>query len=748
MNTYLHHQYRETRNKFNKYSARLRKSQEKGEFFRYSKRKQHFLLSRIRKLWEKLRILEARLKLATLGTSLALILMVSSTHAQQFVEAPEKNPLSAPTIFGEHMQLLDVDGDDDLDILTSFYYRRIEYYENTGGSAQPLYKKVPDPENPFFEALDENYFNIYYLRGAADIDGDGDMDLLMEDGEVLINNGSNDSIAYKWENLPSESMWRMYNLGDIDDDGDMDVINMDPERGVIVNENTGNSANFVLSDTETVLPVANWNTAIDGISDFKVADLDGDGDLDIFFTSGFDTESGWVQKSFLLKNIGTSENAAFLLESDQNNPYQIAAEGEMHLGDLDGDGDYDLIAESYPAMYRYYTLHNNTLSENQQLIPELYDGVILPYSYHAPQFVDFDGDGDLDIFAGEEEITYYEQVRVNGNPRFVKKDFLLPFLQDYDSESFLGFADLDKDGDEDILFVTTEYNQEDYKYNEVYLLFENRGSAQEPDYTQRPSASFGNIEDFLIPSFVDIDDDGDLDLFMMGVERIQGDWTLRVRYFESTGEDPFEFTERFGLNANPLDGISDAYYPDVEYSGIQFSDMDHDGDYDAVFNDYYGKIYYLENRGTAAKAEYVDVTNTGPFFGISAGELSSISLVDIDGDGDDDLFTHEEYSMVSRFYENTAMNTSNQPPQEQTGTFTLYPNPVTEELKIQFEAGLFEFLDIEIINLQGELLAKERVHHLQRKEVHAIDTESLAAGCYLIRIRAGGKALYGKFIKQ
>ena len=101
MKTYLHHQYVETRVKFNKFSTRLQKSQDRGEFQKLPKRKQHFLLSRVRKLWEKLRLLEVQLKIASVGISMALLLMVSNASAQKFAAAPEKNPMPAPTIFGE-----------------------------------------------------------------------------------------------------------------------------------------------------------------------------------------------------------------------------------------------------------------------------------------------------------------------------------------------------------------------------------------------------------------------------------------------------------------------------------------------------------------------------------------------------------------------------------------------------------------------------------------------------------------------
>ena len=195
---------------------------------------------------------------------------------------------------------------------------------------------------------------------------------------------------------------------------------------------------------------------------------------------------------------------------------------------------------------------------------------------------------------------------------------------------------------------------------------------------------FDNLEDFFASSFVDIDADGDMDLFMTGWEKTDGDWHMSTKYYENTGEDPFEFTERSGFNANPLFGISDVYYEDVYYAVLDFTDLDNDGDYDVVFTGYYGKIYFIENIGTAAEAQYVDHTNESPFWGLSAGYFGSVSLADVDGDGDDDLFIHSYYSEITTYYENTSNPETSVPKINEHGSLELFPNPVVNELNVEF----------------------------------------------------------------
>lgn len=749
MNNYLHHQYIETRAKFNKFSVRLQKSQERGEFQKFSKRKQHFLLSRVRKLWEKLRLLEVQLKIASVGISMALLLMVNNASAQQFVEAPEKNPMATPTIFGDRIELFDIDGDGDLDILTSFDSRRIIYYKNKGTAFVPDFKKVPDSESPFDELNEDDYFDYHRICDAADIDNDGDIDLLLQEGYILRNTGSNEIITYEPEHNGGIDKYR-YRLGDIDADGDLDVISFDRVEGVKINENTGNASTFTINGSEMTLPVSDWNTSIDGISDVEVADLDQDGDLDLLVTSRLYIDDEDQKKTLLIANTGTAEVPAFTLESDENNPYCINEEYRIHIGDLDADGDFDLIMESYPDMFTYYNLNVNVLEENRDLIPEFYDGIILPYSYAPPQFVDFDGDGDLDFFAGrDDDYIYFEQVKSSSQSKFLKREEVkLPFMEDVSSNHFLSFGDIDGDGDVDVWVFSSEYDQNTWDYNDVHRLFENTGTADNPVFEEKLDAGFDDMEDFFISSFVDIDADGDLDLFMGGWERFDWYSRLSTKYFENTGDDHLEFTEKSGYNDNPLIGVTEINFPGLEYAYLAFTDLDNDGDYDVVFTGYYGKIHFLENIGTATKAQFVDHTNESPFWGIFTGYYGTVSMADVDGDGDDDLFTHHYYGKLTTYYENTSNSKTGLPKNHKNRSLELFPNPVVNELTVEFPGNVEGPLDYQILSIEGRSVQNGELQNQSSFDQYIINTESLHSGYYLLKINTEKQSYISKFVKQ
>lgn len=193
----------------------------------------------------------------------------------------------------------------------------------------------------------------------------------------------------------------------------------------------------------------------------------------------------------------------------------------------------------------------------------------------------------------------------------------------------------DADGDNDLDIISGNY------FGEV-VFFRNDAGV----YTQEIELSpFAGI---IAPYYsavrlVDIDNDTDLDLFITN--------NYEIRYYKNTGsaQTPV-YTEELDLS-NPLD-FATAYQYNTPY--LNFTDLDHDGDFDLQFNGgtysyytYYAThgLWYFENTGTAENPVFETPPDEVLF---SEAEVNArMELIDYDADGDLDLFAGNDDGSVS-----------------------------------------------------------------------------------------------------
>jgi len=199
------------------------------------------------------------------------------------------------------------------------------------------------------------------------------------------------------------------------------------------------------------------------------------------------------------------------------------------------------------------------------------------------------------------------------------------------------FADIDGDGDFDAFIG--------HKLGAAIIAVKNDGSAETPNLQiwTDPAVplSGSNVSALSNPSFVDIDNDGDFDVFI-------GEKTGGVNFSENTGTQTIPvFMERVGVS-NPFDGVAVAYA-----TSPSFVDIDGDGDFDAFLGEGEGLIHFYKNTGTRAVPVFTEQTGAAnPFDNVDVGYLSSPSFIDIDGDGDFDAFIGEREGLI-HFYKNS-----------------------------------------------------------------------------------------------
>ena len=156
------------------------------------------------------------------------------------------------------------------------------------------------------------------------------------------------------------------------------------------------------------------------------------------------------------------------------------------------------------------------------------------------------------------------------------------------------------------------------------------------------------VSNISMPAFVDIDNDGDKDLYA-------GQYYANVVKFVNTGSAT---APAFG-NGNLFSSLA------IIRAAPAFVDIDGDGDKDLFVANYDGTIEFYPNTGTAGAPSFpnypVDVVPltgyTNPLAGINAGTYAAPAFVDIDNDGDMDLFVGNDEGDIS-FYKNTGTATA------------------------------------------------------------------------------------------
>ena len=248
----------------------------------------------------------------------------------------------------------------------------------------------------------------------------------------------------------------------------------------------------------------------------------------------------------------------------------------------------------------------------------------LPEDFVPPASIslgDLDNDGDFDallsLFNG---ITkYYKNIGTPGLPEFEDNATENPLGAFNGNASAMG--DVDGDGDLDVIQVQSSTGPIDYLENQLV------GSGT-LSFIQRTGASnpFDGLTLFGTDhlSLVDIDDDGKLELFITDVN------SNPVKFFENVAgsyvSDP----------GSPLTGIAQG-----GGNSLHFTDWDGDHDQD-LFVGIGSEIKYYENIGNSAAASFVERTgDQNPVAGITFDSTTRPFLVDIDNNGQLDLFSSE-----------------------------------------------------------------------------------------------------------
>ena len=267
-------------------------------------------------------------------------------------------------------------------------------------------------------------------------------------------------------------------------------------------------------------------------------------------------------------------------------------------------------------------------------------------AYYHHDFGDIDGDGDYDILIGGAQ-GFEHFIKNVGTPDSAIFEYItnqyVPSPDDYMFQP-PAFCDIDNDEDLD-LFITA--------FMGYIWFYRNHGTPYSADYVLEDS-SFANVSTTgrSTIDFVDIDNDGDFDLFVgAGWSNPSG----RIYFYENQGTP----------EVSNMIYITD-YFSAIDVgddSSPEFCDIDGDDDYDLFVGCEDGTIWFYENIGTPDTFDFEYITNN--YNGIDVGNSSVPRFCDIDNDGDFDLFIANESAGYSggmegdiAFYRNTGLATA------------------------------------------------------------------------------------------
>lgn len=489
----------------------------------------------------------------------------------------------------------------------------------------------------------------------VDIDGDGDLDLFIqeESGQIaFFEHVPDEEPRFQWrtDHFHELDVGEWYRFVDLNRDSIPDLLAEQPYSYVRYYRNVGTATEprFELA-ADSLKDVSGEPIFSDRQNIPNATDIDCNGRMDLLVGRLTGTITRYQEN-------GTDEQGAPMFEhiNDRFEDIEIVAQiGSLHgantmaFGDIDGDGDQDLFWGDFfePGIL---LLENSGTCQSPSYRgtprPFPLDEPLLTSGYNAPTVGDVDGDGLPDLIVGVlggafnpnttsvDNLHYLRQREEGGFERVTSR---LISMIDVGSESAPVLVDLDGDGDLDLV-VGNKIDQDDSQ-NGSLTIFLNEGSATAPRFEESAHLELGGGY-HPVPAFGDLTGDGAMDIML-------GTWSDEVRYLSGGDSDPVEFelvdsafvTIPRGRNTTPTLG-----------------DLDGDGDLDLLVGEASGTVNYYENVGTRSRPEFELVAED--FADIDVGRRSAPRLHDLDGNGRLDLLVGSEDDGV-HVYRNVGTST-------------------------------------------------------------------------------------------
>ena len=435
-------------------------------------------------------------------------------------------------------------------------------------------------------------------------------------------------------------------------------------------------------------------------------DADGDGDLDLYL-SGMD-EAYSISGGLFIYDAGT-----YTISATANIPAIYM--GSADWGDIDGDGDMDIVIMGVGASYADITevYQNNGDGTFSSL-----DAGIAPAEQGEVTFADFNGDTYPDVtltgIIAEEPYRITSLYSNDGAGVFTKEtSIVLPGM----NLGRIKWADYDNDSDLD--FVLTGYDDatggSQTYYSEIHTN-NGDGSFSVSDITLH-QGWLGDTE------WGDYNADGYIDLVLSG----------------AGGDGSERYTLLYKNNGNGTFTEIDPAFPGVSHSGLEWGDFDSDGDLDLFI------VGETTTPGEGNSVSKIFNNNGNDVFTESSEDVFNYSFYgdadsgDFNGDGKKDLvisgYFNTSYESNSAVYKNT--NTVSVSFIEES--ISIFPIPANNFLKIESPDNIN---NVKVFTISG----KEILSQSLNSQKTILDIRTLSSGLYFIKINTSSKEFTRKII--
>lgn len=465
---------------------------------------------------------------------------------------------------------------------------------------------------------DEKYYPEMIYLGSYDFNNDDVKEpwFINYPSYVLFIKENNEYKEYEIPNTEQWFDWERYRVADLDADGYNDIIYIDSEIIHILR----NKSNFEFEDPVKISAGVVENS----IWDFQCIDIDSDGLLDFVTPSSYGL--------MYYKNQGNlSFEPPVFIEADEAQ----AGGGNIMPFDMDGDLDEDLLIVGH--------FNGAKLFENIEGVFHFRQEFEYNSEYNEIKLNDINGDSKLDIVMIEtyhETSFYYHKniigSTIEGNSGYFdpETDIIIPLSSDLDdpkriehTEDF-EIADVDRDGDKDLLLNTMTGFADDYHFYKTFWI---------ENINNFSNTIYHTIDEFYSGRFYDMEGDGDFDLFLTGYfndNSRTNNWLENIDY--SIGQ-----TKNITIGDDPIGKILDFQIKANQQSG--------DKEIFVVTNRDLIKIQPPTESSSKRIEKLKFINGTNDYYQ-NSGYSNLLQLEDINGDGYKDIaFAHEGHQVDDFF---------------------------------------------------------------------------------------------------